>query len=184
MLAFNLLPPARQQQRDFQKKLEKALLYGKLVLGLTAMSSLFTLFVFVYLKHQADALVFTLNAQKNDEKNSEIANIQKDAQVFNEELKNFDAQLPKRKWSSLLISLASLTPKGISLIGIARAQEKNQKSEIIDRLTMNGKALTRQHLISFQNALEASPLFSNVVLPLSNFEKQKDISFSITLQIN
>lgn len=50
-------------------------------------------------------------------------------------------------------------------------------------LTVVGIAATRESIQSFKKRLELRPLFKKVVVPLSNFQKNKDIQFTINITI-
>ncbi len=50
-------------------------------------------------------------------------------------------------------------------------------------LTLQGVSATRESLISFVKSLESLGLFKTVDLPISNFTKDKNLSFSINMAI-
>ncbi len=52
-----------------------------------------------------------------------------------------------------------------------------------NKVSLSGVAKDRETLAGFRNSLEASPSFSAVVLPISNLAKDKDISFTLTLNL-
>jgi uncharacterized protein (UPF0210 family) len=49
------------------------------------------------------------------------------------------------------------------------------------KISIYGTASSRERLLLFRQALEDNPFFQNVNLPISNFVKGADISFSLTL---
>ena len=56
--------------------------------------------------------------------------------------------------------------------------------DIIEKkIHMQGNALTRDDLLTFQSQLEASENFYNVTFPLENLTKAKDISFTLQGQL-
>ncbi len=192
MLTFNLLPPIRKEKRKLQARMGKFLMHTKILLGLSVIFSLFMIFTLVYLEKQRYILESVAVGYEKNPLNILIENIQKEAGHFNKELKDFNENLPKQKWSSLLVETSALERKGITLQQINHTKEKvkgkdkdSQESppQFVDKLTMSGHAQTRENLSVFQYALEASPLFKNVVLPLSNFEKTQDIDFNISLEL-
>lgn len=46
-------------------------------------------------------------------------------------------------------------------------------------LSINGVALSRQALVAFEEALSSSEYFSDVILPVSDLAKDKDVNFQI-----
>lgn len=57
-------------------------------------------------------------------------------------------------------------------------QENNHKIEV------NGFALEREHVVELLDILKATPFYSNVVEPISNFIKQKDIYFFFSFDLD
>lgn len=51
------------------------------------------------------------------------------------------------------------------------------------QISMQGISTTRESLLSFVKSLEALGLFKSVDLPISNFTKDKDLSFSLNITI-
>lgn len=51
------------------------------------------------------------------------------------------------------------------------------------RMELSGTAHTREDLINFTRALEASPYFTSVVLPVSRLAKNIDLPFSLSLSL-
>jgi len=51
------------------------------------------------------------------------------------------------------------------------------------RILLQGDALNRESLSSFVREIEKNELFSSVELPISNFVKEKDLDFSLTVYI-
>ena len=178
MLTFNLLPPARQAELNFQKKLKKTIVYGKIFVGLLFILSLFMMFILVFLKNQKALLETQIKTQEEGSRMLSIQAIQKEVKVFNEELKALSASLGAKKWSSLLLTIASLAPPQITLEKISLENMQERRG-----LVLAGYAPRREHLITFEQNLKASPSFKNVILPLSNFRKTEDISFLVTLEI-
>lgn len=150
------------------------------------------LFILIYLEKKKYMLESEVARYEKNPINARVENIQKDATHFNKDLKDFNENLPKQKWSSLLVDLSTLERKGIILKQITHAKEKIKNKDknslddsfrFIDKLTMSGHAQTRGNLSAFKENLEASPLFKNIVLPLSNFEKSENIDFNLILEL-
>src|SRR3989344_3730340 len=93
------------------------------------------------------------------------------------------------------LSDSSLSEVIVTIRGINTNLSKKTSSIKIDELAyilgqentaeiiIGGTSLTREALVSFVKALEDSKSFNKVNLPISNLAKDKNISFSISLQI-
>ncbi len=55
--------------------------------------------------------------------------------------------------------------------------------DVVGAVKIEGQAATRLSLVEFHRALEEHPLIVDADLPLSNFSRDRDIEFSITLTI-
>ena len=51
----------------------------------------------------------------------------------------------------------------------------------VKNIKVKGFALNRERLLLFRQSLENNPTFSKVDLPISNFVKEKNISFNLNL---
>ena len=51
------------------------------------------------------------------------------------------------------------------------------------KVVIEGRAATREILLSFKDALKNSAYFQNLNIPLSNFLKQNNIDFSLTFEL-
>jgi len=80
-------------------------------------------------------------------------------------------------WSNYLIELSKLIPEKISLSNVANDLSTQE-------IIIKGYAQTRDDLIAFNKNLEASQLFKEVKIPLSNFLTQEAIIFEITAKVN
>lgn len=78
--------------------------------------------------------------------------------------------------SLVLNELYSARPQGVAV----NAYKMDLDS---GRVELSGVSATRDLLIAYKNFLEANPLFSNVFVPISTFEKEANIEFNITLNI-
>jgi len=74
-------------------------------------------------------------------------------------------------------------PSGISIAGIFY-DGPVADIENAFRYSLRGVATTREVLFSFVETLKTNKLFSAVDLPVSNFVKDSDIEFSVTLVMN
>ncbi len=51
-------------------------------------------------------------------------------------------------------------------------------------ITLSGVSLTRDALVAFVKKLQSSGSFKSVNLPVSNFTKDKDINFSLSMAVS
>lgn len=83
--------------------------------------------------------------------------------------------------TGLIKSLTETRVKGIKISDVEYAQDVNTAS--IPKIQISGIAATRQNLLDFTDALKKNAHFSGVNLPLSSFVKDKDIEFSIQMNV-
>jgi len=68
-------------------------------------------------------------------------------------------------------------PEGIQVIGLLYRERGEQGGEVV----LRGVASRREILLSFKKALEEEPLFTAVILPISDLAPDQDIEFTIRL---
>lgn len=178
MLRFNILPPEFTEEFLFSKKIDRIGRSLRIGLGILSIFSLFLIFILGYLQYQQDTLAQTLATTRKNPAAVEYENIQKNIAAMNKELTAINNQPRTVDWSLLLLEIAGLTPQTITLQKISVAQS----SEQTPRITLEGIATQREHLIAFEQGLRQSSLLSTVESPLSNYEKISDIKFSLTVQ--
>ena len=79
-----------------------------------------------------------------------------------------------------LLKVASLLPEGVSLTGLTY----NAGIEGSSSLVLQGEADVRKNAILFTDQLKADPMFTSVVLPISDLAKDVDLTFHITAEGN
>lgn len=71
-------------------------------------------------------------------------------------------------------------PVGVRIDGLSyRPQESNQVWSAV--ITLTGIAASREAVVAFVKALQAEPSFTSINVPVSNFAKDRNIEFSLTL---
>lgn len=98
-------------------------------------------------------------------------------QNVNNELSVLSSNIGLNTFDSLILRLTSLKSQGIQLKEIIYQNKTATSSTII----LNGVAASRGALLSFSKNIEANDTFYNVDLPVSDFAKNKDIDFSISM---
>lgn len=81
--------------------------------------------------------------------------------------------------SDTLALLESLQGANVSLTSF----EFRRKGTSLDKINVTGKATTRQALADFRDTLLKHPDITEVILPISNLAKDKDIQFNIVLSL-
>lgn len=98
-----------------------------------------------------------------------------------EALRMFDN---KKSVYSILEGLIKEKPAGIQIKNIIFTPSMSQDN--IETMTVDiaGRSETRRSLVLFDQNLKSSPVFSNVVVPLASFAKEKNIDFSMKLTVS
>ncbi len=114
-------------------------------------------------------------SDKQDQVFQEIDSAEKKFQDINRkvaEKKKF--QKEHILWSHLFIALDGVIPEGILLEKMVTADR---------RVSLSGKASTRDILLQFQDKLNASGCFRNATLPLADLFKQENIDFQLDVDV-
>lgn len=86
-------------------------------------------------------------------------------------------------WSPTLIKLASVVPPGM-LISNIKLGNASKTSTPQWQITMSGIAVNRKQIILLSSNIQAlSPLFSNIQMPISNFQESINVPFSIVFNV-
>jgi len=179
MLRFNLLPEQFRDQFVFAQRIARSARYLRIFIGLLGIFSLFLMFTLASLYHQQNLLLDQLASIKQSKANATISQVQKQITSFNQDLANTLALSRGTDWSALLIELSTITPASIALDDLS-LQSLPAGTNALAR----GKAQTRQDLISYEKALRSSPYITSLLSPLANYEKDKNLTFQITLTLN
>ena len=174
---FNLLPDSEKKfiLAEYANRRTVAALAFLFVLGLIASISAFP--------------AFLLSSAKVSEVREEIEAVRQ-SKIFQEE-SSLSAELQKTQGK-----ISSLHPKeafipvetvftriithrgdGIRMNGLRLSATTDAERQIL----VNGIARDRDALLSFVHALEEDPLFSSVDLPVSNFTRDRNAEFSLTI---
>lgn len=113
---------------------------------------------------------------------SERVNDGKDLQAWltetNNRLKLLSPELDTDKPSMFITQVLEQKVADIQLTGFSWVKVKGKVV-----LSVNGIALDRQALVSFERKVSSSGYFSEVTLPISNLAQDKDINFQIKFAI-
>lgn len=98
-----------------------------------------------------------------------------------EALRMFD---DKRSAYKILEELMKERPSGIQIKNIIFTPSKSESDMETMTIDIAGKSDTRKSLVSFDQNLKSNPLFTEVVVPLGSFAKEKNIDFSMKLIVS
>lgn len=174
---MNLLPSSEQTQvhREYYARLFSVLFFGAAAVCVVGIVSLLPAYVsLLSQKESAEAeikiLQSVLGAQDNFSE-VEFATAKKEITLLSagkgEQNATSDIALALRKREE--------TP-GVRILGVS--YEKRGTEEMI---SLNGEADSRSSLRAFQKALEGEYRFGKISIPVSNFVKERNIPFTITI---
>ncbi|HEY4495970.1 MAG TPA: hypothetical protein VJC04_01270 [Candidatus Paceibacterota bacterium] len=82
--------------------------------------------------------------------------------------------------TAAVIKIVNKKPAGVKIYGVSyHPQESAQGWSVA--LALTGLAVNREAIASFVKALQTEPSFSSINVPVSNFAKDRNIKFSLTL---
>lgn len=172
---INLIPPSAHTQVKREYWIRVISVWLVLIGTAFLIVALLNLPVYVLVRSQLSSYLQEYN-QASDESESFKASefeIQKSNEIA-KLLAKADSVTP---FSTIITELEALTSSGVKISDFSLSRQNGEISSI----SINGQASSRLALTQFKDAVEASPLFESVTLPLSNLAKDKDISFSITI---
>lgn len=177
---MNLLPQDEKKKitREYHARVATAMLFliGSVVfLGI---GMLVPAYASLFLKEKSIALV--LGAPILDEQARAYDALSGEMEEAKQKLVILEDGTNDRRIYEEIIAPIVLLRGGVSLTGIV--YEKNNNGGGIMRV--EGEAENREHLRGFIKALESEPVFARVEIPVSNFVKEKDISFSLEITVN
>lgn len=97
--------------------------------------------------------------------------------LLRERLEVLAASKDKQRLTEALLSVLTYRGDAIALTSISYSKASGET-----QLSIKGTALSRDALLSFEQALEEDDRFDSVDLPVSNLARERDILFDITLK--
>lgn len=125
------------------------------------------------LKVKEQALDSELSSKEDSVSSESIRSIATSIEV----LRMFDK---KKSVYSTLEGLLNGKPAGVQIKNIIFTPNELESMTI----DIAGKADTRKSLVSFDQYVKSNPLFSEVIIPLGSFAKEKNIDFSMKLTVS
>lgn len=129
----------------------------------------------ITLKIQLDSLEKTGSLEQSQEKYQELKSYEEKFRQINSQvtsLSNF--QKGHLHWFNAISEVSNTVPDGIYISGLATKDFK---------ISLSGKAKTRDNLLSFQDKLKANKCFENLNVPLSNLVNKDNVDFQIDFDV-
>lgn len=176
---FNLLPEKEKKatRSEYSRR--------RLIVGLTFLLLAFAVaavalvpsYVMTFYKQReinetAEALKKNIAIKNQAALNSVISNANRKAAVL--------SQVARSKPSDIIAAVISRKPPSVKVEAFSVGSQAVGKEKKVT-VTVRGEAVDREMLLEFANGLKADPLFSQVEVPISNYARERDISFSITV---
>lgn len=182
MIHYTLLPEKeiKTLKKEYRTRLFIILLFFVSCAVLVGIGSLTPAYIFSYTEER-EALknLETLRqSRQNRGTDNVIIDLTKSAAIV-KQLEEYD---DSTMFSQLISQIVSYKPANLYINSLDLKNVVSKATTSIE-IIVQGKASTREDLTIFGDRLKADPLISNVVLPVSNLAKSKDISFSIKLSI-
>jgi len=175
MIEFNLLPPEEKAEINSQKDFKKVLVWGSFSLIFVLIFLAMLSSIWLYLLIQLNSIQSIVNEMEASSQNKTFNDIKKEIDDANQRMQSFDKlQIQGKQYS---FYWQKLTESAISGITLKHALINDTK------VVIEGRAATREILLSFKDALKNSAYFQNLNIPLSNFLKQNNIDFSLTFEL-
>lgn len=110
---------------------------------------------------------------------ADVATFAATIKQINAELKTIDTTLAYKKVIPVINTVLSQKTSSIQINGINFESDDSATASVF----IEGVSATRGALLAFVKSLEETKSFKTVDLPISNFAKEKNISFSLNLKI-
>lgn len=176
---FNLLPENLKSRIKSEYNLRRIIVicYFVIFIGATFLVFLFPSWIISLYKEKE----ISLQAEKNNQSTLEadVQVVSTNIKKINLELRTVNTSLDYKKVIPLIDTILSQRTNTIKI------NELTYTGEDVSNTTMfiEGISATRGALSTFVKKLEDTKLFKSVNLPISNFAKERDINFSITLTL-
>lgn len=174
---INLIPPQGQTALKHEYFLRVGSLYAFLLAGVCVAGTALLIPTYVLTSSQITGA---------KDKSAEIEVTKQAFDLAFEEIKvanTLMAQLQKTKTTipstQIIEEIIRLAPEGLRFSSFGTTGEAGAFKTI----TVAGNASTRQVLVSFKTNVEASALFHEVVIPLSDLARETDLPFSVSIQL-
>lgn len=182
MIKINLLPQGRKEEIKWHQASRLVIFYGIIILMAAGIFISLLFAVQIFLQRELSSLDGKIQLKQKSIRTQELKDLEIQIKAFNGEiLKLNKIQAEHIYYSEFLENFTKIIPKDIQLfvLDIQRA-DKNSKENLY-KVSMIGKAKTREDLLAFKKALEKTDDFQDLYLPLSSLTKRYDVDFTFNM---
>lgn len=173
----NLIPPKARTVVTREYWVRTATVWMLLAAGAGVVTAVFMAPTYVLVSMQHDALenrAATVRSQQES-----YAAAAEEIERANALIEHIDRNREAVSAVALIKTLDTLTGSSVSITRVSFMQDRRA----VEPIAISGVAANRTALANFRDALEASDLITSVDLPISNLAGDRDIPFSITLEL-
>ena len=181
---INLLPPKEKEELSLEGNKKLVIVLGNLVLiSLVCLILILFSLKFYILKEISYQKIVLDNTEKKYQA-SNFLSFKEIIQKYNANLVKIDNFYKKEiKVSDILKTILEVPrPEGLYFENISVENNKNGTENKKTKVTISGISKTRDNLLIFKENIENSKTIENVYFPPSNWVKNKDINFYLTLE--
>lgn len=174
---FNLLPDSIKKEIRSEYKMRRisVILIFVLIIQIFSFISLFP--SWVSSRTREESMLIQLEKIRESNLSSDANEIKNKIKSINSEINVLNSSLEYRGFSPLVDFILSKKTPSITLNSFTFTEGKTST------ITLKGISSTRESLVAFVDSIKSGEVFSAVELPVSNLAKNRNISFSITLNI-
>jgi len=208
MINFNLLPPEIKEELKWEKINRSFIIYGIIIVAIIIVFILLLLIVQLYATIKLTELETIINLREENIKVKKVEELEEKIENFNKNLITLDKIQKNHLYFSQVISIfAESVPESVQITQLNIIQPKKEEKNIVQsksqsvatnskttsiqkavqkkyQVNINGKAMKRENLLIFKNALEKTFCFAKIYSPLSNLVKRENIDFHFTGDLN
>lgn len=172
---LDLLPKQRKLELKRKKRFRMILREEFLFLVPVFVFIVILLNIYYLLSIQRDTSVAAKSMVESQDKFQELSSYEeKFKQVNSASAKLLKIQIGHLHWAGALDELSAVMPDGVSINDISTKDYK---------VSLAGKAKSRDILLNFKSNLEADSCFADINVPLSNLVVKDDIDFQMDFSI-
>ncbi len=177
---FNLLPDSFKEDLRKEYKLRRYIII-LLFISFVQLSSLVFLFPsWATSSYKEEAITAEVEKMNQADNVSNSNSIRSSIRSLNKDLSLFDSYLKYTKAMPFFDVILSKKTSSIRITNMTYSSVSTSTATI----NLQGFSSTRDSLVNFKKNLDDSKAFINVDLPISNYAKDKDINFSMSLTIS
>lgn len=176
---FNLLPDNLKEKIRSEYYLRLIVVVFVFVIGIQVSFLIFLFPSWLISMEKEKEIISQSEISGKSLQDSQIDLVNSAINTINAKLRVINTTLEYPRVVSLIDSILSQKTGSIHIDGITYISQ----GVTTGKMVIAGTSTTRESLVVFAKKLEESRLFSSVDLPISNFAKDKDIDFSISMTI-